>query len=236
MGDNADLHVLCLEDRPLLYVQFEIGVQLPGADGFVAEPADASQLLFYGAAYRIGPGMRPFKRMHAGEDAGGQHGGREARALLVGEVGDHDRPTRHDTRVVERANEFEAGKDAEHTVVAAASGLGIEMATDANRIGIEIRAGAGREHRAHLIDAKAQARLFAPAGEQRAPLAIGIGQRLAVVAAGDAGPDLGHRHQRGPQPGAIDPEIGTCWHRKLAAQLSKKSRLMTSLSQSTMAL
>ena len=41
--------------------------------------------------------------------------------------------------------------------------------------------------------------LFAPALEQRPALGVVVGQRLAVVAAGDARPDLGQLVNRVPE-------------------------------------
>ncbi len=49
--------------------------------------------------------------------------------------------------------------------------------------------------------------------EQVAALGVGIGQRLAVVAARHAGADLRHLHQAVPQPRAVDPQVFPgCWH------------------------
>jgi hypothetical protein len=50
-------------------------------------------------------------------------------------------------------------------------------------------------------------RLFAPLAEQVAAFAVLVGQGLAVVAAGNAGPDLGHLHERVPQPVGVDAEV-----------------------------
>jgi hypothetical protein len=61
---------------------------------------------------------------------------------------------------------------------------------------------------AHGINAHGHAGRLAPALEQVAPLAVGIGQRLAVVAPGDAGADLGHLHQAVPKAIGIDAQVG----------------------------
>ena len=45
MGDDADVDALVLEDRPLLDMQLEEGVDLARADRLVALPADALQLV-----------------------------------------------------------------------------------------------------------------------------------------------------------------------------------------------
>ena len=81
--DHADLLVFGLEDRALFDVVFEIGVHLPGADLFVAQPADALQLFAEGLALHILAGIGIIERMNAGEDARGEHGGGEAGAFLI---------------------------------------------------------------------------------------------------------------------------------------------------------
>ena len=81
------------------------------------------------------------------------------------------------------------------------------MAADINRQRVGISAGAGHEHGAHLVDAHGQSRRFAPGLEQLAPLLVCIGQRLAIIAPGNAGPNLGHLHQALPEPIAIDPKV-----------------------------
>jgi hypothetical protein len=63
---------------------------------------------------------------------------------------------------------------------------------------VRISAFAAGEHGAHLVEAHFQLRRLAPALEETPPLAVLVGQRLAVVAAGDAGTDLRHLHQRIP--------------------------------------
>ena len=64
---------------------------------------------------------------------------------------------------------------------------------------VRVRALAACEHGAHLVDAHGEARRIAPFLEQPPALAVLVGQRLAIVAAGDAGADLRHLHQRIPQ-------------------------------------
>jgi hypothetical protein len=76
----------------------------------------------------------------AGEHAGGQHGRGEARAFLVGPVGDHDRVLGLDAEIVERAHDFEAAEHAEHAVILAAGRLGVEVRADID--GQRIRIGA----------------------------------------------------------------------------------------------
>ncbi len=51
-----------------------------------------------------------------------------------------------------------AGEHAEHAVIFAAGRLGVEMRADIDGQGVRIGAGAGGEHRAHLVDAHASCR------------------------------------------------------------------------------
>jgi hypothetical protein len=80
------------------------------------------------------------------------------------------------------------------------------MRADIDRQRVRVSAFATREHGAHLVDAHGQAGSIAPAFEQLPALII-VGQRLAIIAAGYAGADLRHLHQRIPQTVAVNPEI-----------------------------
>ena len=58
----------------------------------------------------------PVLLVDAGEHARRQHGRREARAFLVGPVGDDDRMLGLDAEIVERADDFQPAEHAEHAV------------------------------------------------------------------------------------------------------------------------
>ena len=75
----------------------------------------------------------------------------------------------------------------------------------ANPVGIG--AFAAGEHGAHLVDPEGQARRLAPALEQVPAFAVRVGQRLAVIAAGDARTDFGHFLNGLPEPVAVDPKV-----------------------------
>ena len=151
--------------------------------------------------------------MHPGEHARRQHRRREPRALLVGPVRHHDRMPRPDPEVVHRPHHLERPEHAQHPVVLAPGRLGVEVAADIDRQRVRILARPGREHRPHRVDAERQPRRVAPAPEQRPPLGVGVGQRLAVVAPRDPRPDLRHLHDRVPEPGAVDPQVlARCSH------------------------
>ncbi len=152
--------------------------------------------------------------MHAGEDTGCQHGRRKPRAFLVCPVGDDDRVLGLDAEVVHGADDFQRAEHAENAVIFAAGRLGVEMAADIDRQCVRIGAGAGRKHRAHPVDADAQAFCLAPRLEEVAAFAVGVRQRLAIVAAGNAGADLRHVHEHVPQTVAVDAQVlaGCCHH------------------------
>ena len=145
--------------------------------------------------------------MHAGKDARRQHGWRVAGAFLVGPVGDDDRMPGLDAEIVERADNFEAAQNAEHAVIFAAGRLRIEMAADIDRQRIRIGALATGEHGAHLVEAHFEPCRLAPFLEEAPALAVLIGQRLPVIAAGNARADLRHLHDGIPETIGIDTQV-----------------------------
>jgi hypothetical protein len=213
VGDDADILALGLQDRALFDMQLEEGVHLAVADLLLAFPADALQFVAEALTLGVDPVIGPVARVLSGKDARGEHRGGVARPLLVGPVGDHDGMLRLDPEIVERADDLQPAEDAEDPVVFPARGLGVEMRAHVDRKRIGIRPLAAREHVAHLVDAHGHAGLGAPALEQVTPLAVLVGERLAVVAARDAGADPGHLHERVPQPLAIDLQVfAGCGH------------------------
>ncbi len=207
MGDDADLAALGLEDRPLLDVILEHRMHLAGTDLFVADPADAFKFRAELLAVEVGPGLGIVLGMNAREDAGRQHGGREARPFLVRPVGDDHRMFRPDPEVVHRAHHLKPGQHPQNPVELAAGGLGVEVRADVDRQCFGVGARTCREHVAHRVDAQRAARRLAPASEQMPPFAVRVGQGLPVVAARDPRPDPGHLHQAVPQACGIDAKI-----------------------------
>jgi hypothetical protein len=201
------LLVLRFEDRALLDVVLEIGMHLAGADLLVADPADALQFVAEALALGILAAIGIVEAELAGEDARRHHGGSKAGALLVRPVDDDDGALGPDAEVVQRTDQFETGKHAEDAVITAAGRLGVEMAADIDRVELRLGAFAAGEHGAHLVDADGEAGIIAPFLEELPPFRIGVGQRLAVAAAGNAGADLGDLMDRIPQPVGIDAEI-----------------------------
>ena len=213
VSDHADLLVLRLEDRPLLDMVFEIGVHLARAHLFIAEPADALQLVAKRLAVRVLARIGVVQRMDAGKDAGRQHRRREARAFLIRPVGDDNGVLGLEAEVVQRADDLQPGEDAKDAVILAAGRLGVEVRADIDRQRVGIRPFAAGKHGAHLVDAGFEPRRIAPALEQMPPFAVRVGQGLAIVAASDARADLGHLHQGIPKTIGIDAQIlAGCGH------------------------
>ena len=73
-------------------------------------------------------------------------------------------------------------------------------------------AGAAREHIAHLIDLDRAARRLAPGAEQFAALLVEVGEREPLAAAFGRAADLGHFHQRVPQPLAVYADVRQVGH------------------------
>ena len=213
VGHDADVDPLVLEDRPLLDMQLEEGVDLARPDLFLALPADPFELVAEALAVAVLARVGPVEFVHAREHARGEHRRREARTLLVGPVGDHDRVLRPDAEIVERADDLQPAQDAKHAVIFSTGRLGVEMAADIDRQRIGIGALATGEHGAHLVDAHFEPGLVAPPLEEMPALAVLVGECLAIVAPGDAGADLRHLHQRIPQTVWIDSQIlSRCGH------------------------
>ena len=172
-----------------------------------AAPADPLQLIAEALAVGIGQVIGPVLRVNASEDAGRQHRRRVAGALFVRPVGHHDRVLGLHAQIIQRPNDLQPAQHAQHTVILSPGRLGVQMAADIDRQRIRVGAFPPGEHVAHLVQAHLAARSLAPALEQRPALGVLVGQGLAVVAARDARPDLGHLHQAVPQPLAIDDQI-----------------------------
>ena len=69
MGDDSDINILVLEDRPLLDMKLKEGRQLARADLFIADPADPLKLASDGLAGSVCAAIGPVQRMYAGEHA-----------------------------------------------------------------------------------------------------------------------------------------------------------------------
>ena len=198
MGDDADVDALRVEERTLLDMQLEVGVELAPADRRRAGVADALELVAEALAVVVTPIEHPIDRVHARERARGDHGRREARAFLVRPVHDFDGSLRGNPPVVKGAQDFQSGKHSDDPVIAAAVHLGVEMAADHHGEKGSVRSLAAGEDASHPIDAHRAARLATPGDELVAHLAVGIRQRHAGEAAGPPDADLRRALDRAP--------------------------------------
>ena len=206
-GDDADVLALGFQDRPLLDVQLEERRQRMLAAALGAAIADRVERRAEGRAGAVRAGVRPVALEHPGEHAGGDHGRREARALLVG-------PVHH----LDRRVGLVAG------LVAACAAPRARPARRARRRTCRRSAGcrdgcrsrsaarrplpvAAREHRAHVVDGDAAAERLGARAEPVAHLPVEIGQRQPADAALRRAADRGGLHQLAPQPLGVDREI-----------------------------
>ena len=206
VGDDADLPALGLEDRPLLDVQLEERLHRPPADRLVALPADPLQLVAEPQPLRVLAVVGELELVHPGEHARRQHRRREARALLVGPVRHHDRMPRPDPEVVQRPDHLQPAEHARARRRTCPRSAGCR---DGCRHRPAAASGSVPSRRANIVPIASTPVTSPAASHQRLnsapPLAVGVGQRLAVVAARHPRPDLRHLHDRVPEPGAVDP-------------------------------
>src|SRR6185295_17917822 len=120
---------------------------------------------------------REVAREGAGEDARRDHGGGEARTLLVGPVDDLDRREGLVARLHQCAQRFQRSKHAEHAVELAAGRLGIEMTPHRDRRNVGALARPSREHRTHVVNSDGAAKRLAAGAKPVAYLLVEIGQR-----------------------------------------------------------
>ncbi len=147
---------------------------------------------------------------NAGPDGAAHHGAAEAAAFLVGPVDQLDRRLGRDVEVVQRAQHFQPGDNAERAVELAAGGLAIQMRAHQHRQAVGIPALAPGEHVAHGIGPHLGAERLAMGAEKVAAAAVLLGQGDALDAAFFRAADLGVFHQRVPEPGAVDSLVGQC--------------------------
>ena len=204
VGDDTDRLVFGFENRTLLDMQFERGMQRTAAARHIARIADALQFLADRLAVDVLARQTVVEREHAGEHARRHHRRREARAFLVGPDHDFDRMLGLDAVIVERADHFEPAEHAVDAVEAAAGRLRVRVRAGHDRQRIGVASRAAHEHVAHLIDADRAARFLRPADDQVASLLVEVGQRETADAALRRRADFRHRHQAVPQTLAVD--------------------------------
>ena len=99
-----------------------------------------------------------------------------------------------DIKIVERADDFKSGQNAQHTIVFAASWLRIEVGSNIDRKRVRVSSLAARKHIAHLIKTHRTASGLAPRLEKCAAFGVFVGHCLAIVTARNAGANFGHIH------------------------------------------
>ncbi len=162
---HADADAGRIEPRPLLDMQFEIGVERPPAHRLRPRIADALQFVTEAHARLVGARVGPVDGCLPRERERTHHRRIEPRAFLVRPVDHFDRPFGLDAEIVERAQHFEARQHAENAVETAARSLRVEVAADQHRRKGRIGPLAAHEHVAELIDLEAVAAIAGPAGE-----------------------------------------------------------------------
>ncbi len=209
---DAHRHRLAIEDRPLLDVQLEVGVDRAAAHRGLAVVADALELAAELLAVVVAQGEHPVHVEDAREGARGHHRRREARALLVGPAHQLERALGAHAPVVQRAQHLEAGQHADDAVVLAARELGVEVAAHQHRRQVIVRPGAPREDVADAVHRHRAARLGAPGDEEIAHLLVRVGEGQAAEAARLAGADLAGAHDGGPEARRVDGDRIGCGH------------------------
>jgi hypothetical protein len=200
-------------------VELEVGVQGAPAHRLLALVADALQLTAERHAVVVAEAENPVDVVDAGKGARGHHGGRKARALLVGPADDLERTPGVDAVVIERAHHLEPGQHADDPIVLAARHLGVEVAADEHGRQMILPPGAPGEDAAQPIHRHRAARFRAPGDEEVAHLLVGIGEREAPEAAGLAGPDPSRPLDGAPEALPVDPQRAVSrGHRSLAGR------------------
>jgi hypothetical protein len=191
----------------MLDMGFEIrahGMRGPG----LACVAYGRQRLAHAHALGIALGQRMLQREGAREHARAHHHGDEARAFFIGPHGHLQRSARAQAGIGQRAQHLQPGQHAVVAVELAARGLGVDVAARHHGRQVVVQACAARKDVADGIDTDAAAGLARPLHEEIAPLAVPVRQRQAAHAALGRGAYARQVHQRLPQAGAVDAQLG----------------------------
>src|ERR1700683_2002935 len=108
------------------------------------------------------------------------------------------------SRVVERADDFQACEYAIRAIKSAPCGLGIKMASGRHGGTRRIQSVAACKDVSHLIYTDHTSGIFAPANEQIPTRFIEVGQRQTTDAAVPGGTDSCHSRQTIPEAIAVD--------------------------------
>ena len=209
MGDHPDRDAFGLQDRTLLDVQLEVGVDVAPAHPGVADIADRGERAAVGDAVVVGAGPGPFDVAQTREDGRSEHRRIEAGALLVRPVHHLDGPASLDAVIVEGAKDLEPGEHPEDSVEPAAGVLRVEVTAHEHRRRGVLASLAAREDVAHLVDTHLRARVPAPGDEEVPHLLVRRIEREPAKSLVPPRPDPGRRHHGVPQPNVVDlQEVG----------------------------
>ncbi|MND93920.1 hypothetical protein D3C80_861220 [compost metagenome] len=176
----------------------------PPADRQLPGMTDTGKLVAEHHSVIVLAKQRIFKRQEAGENARPHHTRLEPRAFLIGEIGDLDCAPRGDACRIERADNRNPGKHAQHAIKLAARHLRVEMAADHQRRQRRIGPFPPREHVADSIDSYRQPRLLRPVTEQVTSFAVRIRKRGPETATALRRADRTHRHDIRPEALGVD--------------------------------
>src|SRR5262245_29876440 len=207
--DRSDGAVFVLEDRTLLDVRFEVSMWSEPAGLGAAGVADA--LEFVPHAPSVDPadrvGVRERNTTNIGQAA--HRIWRKARAFLVGESDERQRPAGDVAHIVQGLTYFKPGQDSIEAVIATASRDCVDMRPEHHRRGVRT-ARADADDVANGVDCDGKRELAHPFNEQIAPGAILVAECEATIAAARQGTDTVEGRKPFEQPITVDPR--RCCH------------------------
>ena len=207
-GHHTDRHAPLLEQRVLLDMQLEIGIERPPADRCFAQIAYPPELVAITDAVIVLEVVQPIHGREPGEDARSCHRRSEPCAFLIGPVDHLDGTFRGNAVVVQRAQDLQARQHSQNAVEAPARRLGVEVAAHHDRRQAVVPSGAPGEDAARFIDRDPAAAGLAPGGELVAHLPVAVREGQPPQPALRSSPDRGRAVQRGPQAFGVDGKVG----------------------------
>lgn len=207
---DPDQRVFRLQDRPLLDMQFQVGMGDPRARRHVARVADAFELVAQPRAIGADGVQRVLQRKAARIHQRAHHVGLIAHALFIGEGPDRDRAAGPDACLAERARHGQSGEHAVAAVQRAGMGHGVDVRADhQRRFAACVGLGAqGAEEVADAVDADFEIELPHPSHDQVAAGLFVVGERDAGPAADVGGrADFAERAQLRQESGAIQLDV-----------------------------
>src|SRR5262245_53628217 len=205
--DRSDSAVFVLEDRTLFDVQFEVSMWPEPAGLDAPGVADALELLPYAPSVDPANRVGVRKRKTADIDQAAHRVRRKARAFLVRESDERQRPAGDVVHIVQRLARFEPGQDAIEAVIATAGRDRVDMRPEHHRRGVRT-AGADADDVANGVDGDGKGELAHPFDKQIAPGAILVAKCEATIAAAWQGTNPVEHRKPLEQSIAVDPRRG----------------------------